>query len=93
MDWENVICPKCGSINHYSETLTGNNNVCRCLDCGHFLGNKPRTENLNNITFPFGKYKGQHVLHCNDLNYMRWVNNNMKLTGSFKKAIEFKIGL
>jgi uncharacterized protein (DUF3820 family) len=93
MDWNNVICKKCGLINDYTVTESGNQHVCKCNGCGHFLGNKPKEYNYQTIRMPFGKYKDSLICDLEDVRYLEWVIDNVPtVKGNVRKAINFKIG-
>jgi hypothetical protein len=72
MNWENVICPKCGLVNDYKITEKANNSVCTCNGCDHFLGNKPKEK--SSVRMPFGKYKDRLIsdVAIIDLPYLLW---------------------
>jgi len=92
MDWNNVTCVKCGSINDYTIKEVSGQQVCNC-GCGHFLGNKPREYEYRLIRMPFGKYKDNLICDIEDLNYLKWAYENIKINGNVLKAIKFKIGV
>jgi hypothetical protein len=79
MDWNNVVCTNCGSVEDYTITRTANNDVCRCNGCDKFLGNKPRPMvSLDEVKMPFGKYKGLTIEHISriDKQYLQWFYDN-----------------
>ena len=99
MDWKNVVCGKCGSVNDYNETLKSNNLVCRCNVCDKFLGNKPQytdearaytTKYLYNLIMPFGKHKGKKLKEVDD-NYLLWMYENTTIPDIYRAAIETKL--
>jgi len=91
-NWNELICSKCSLINDYTIIEKSNQLVCICNGCGNFLGNKPKDNyNLKNVRLPFGKYKGELVQQMTDLNYLRWLYDNTRLTGSLKASVKFKI--
>lgn len=91
-DWNNLECPKCGSINDYKITPTSNQRVCTCNVCGQFLGNKPKENvNLREYRMPFGKHKGEFIFEIQDKNYLQWILDNTNTSGNIRKAIEERI--
>lgn len=40
---------------------------------------------------PFGKYQGEVIYQMTDLNYLRWVKANCKISGGVMAAINFKL--
>ena len=94
MDWNNIRCPNCGALNEYTISQKTNQNVCICSSCNIFLGNKPKNENeidISVIKIPFGKYKGELVVNITDLNYLKWMKENCKLSSGLLKAINYKL--
>lgn len=87
MDWENVICKKCYSINNYSVVEKNGNNICRCNDCDTFLGCKPHSPGGAKKIY-FGKYKGLLISEINDPGYLEWLIENANVKGSLLLAIE-----
>lgn len=91
-NWKEVVCTSCGSINDYTITEKSNQRVCTCNGCGKFLGNKPKDNyDVKNQRMPFGKYQGEVIYQMIDLNYLRWVRDNCKLSGGVLAAINFKL--
>lgn len=91
MDWKNVICPKCKSLNDYNETIVKTQNVCRCNVCSTYIGCKPYEEVDNpkilETELTFGKYKGEMIKDIDDDKYFWWMYENIRLKGDLKKAI------
>lgn len=90
MNWNEVICPKCGLVNDYTITEKSNNSVCTCNGCDFFLGNKPKE--ANQLKMPFGKYKNILIsdVAINDLPYLLWYYRECKdkLSNSIVKALK-----
>jgi hypothetical protein len=85
---QDIICPKCGSVNDYYTELKSNNNVARCLKCDTFIKNIPQGKEP---TFYFGKYKDTKVKDIEDMPYLHWALKNVKLTSSMRLAVENQI--
>ena len=93
-NWNEVVCTSCGSINDYKIELKSNQRVCTCNGCGKFLGNRPKDNNEYDVKqqrMPFGKYQGEVIYQMTDLNYLRWVKANCKISGGVMAAINFKL--
>jgi hypothetical protein len=85
---QELICPKCGPTTDYYTELKANNNVARCLKCDSFIKNLPQG---NDPTFYFGKYKDKKVRDIEDMQYLKWVLGNLRVTSSMRLAIEKQI--
>jgi len=92
MNWDNVICKKCGSINDYRTVVKSKQHTCWCNGCSAFLGNKPQDNNIDDITMPFGKWVGVRVVDVDD-KYLFWVYENIELKGALKAAIHKKLNI
>lgn len=94
MNWENVICKKCGSENDYSIKEKSKQRVCRCNVCNNFLGCKPHELEIKNdfshVVIPFGQYKGEKINGLKD-SYLWWVYENVKIKGTLAAAIKQKL--
>jgi len=91
MDWNNIVCPRCQSI-EYELTVKNMQQTCYCKKCGKFLGNKPKDNyDIANMIMPFGKFKGQKISEILDLRYLHWVLGNIKLSNGIKQAIEHRL--
>lgn len=92
MNWDLVVCDKCGLVNDYRLEVKSNNQVCYCNGCDKFLGNKPKTDvDLKQIRMPNGKYKNEIIYLMTDLNYLRWYLENTNPKGNILKSIQFKL--
>jgi len=92
MNWDEVICKKCGLVNDYTIQEKGGQNCCYCNGCDTFLGNKPKENyDFKSMTMPFGKYKGQYISQINDLNYFNWLLKNVELKGGILAAVKWKL--
>lgn len=90
-NWKNIRCVQCGSSD-YTSNQKNNNLVINCAKCGSFIGNKPTIkEHYKEHCIPFGKYKGQKVWLIDDLNYLRWVKDTLKISATTRNAIEWKL--
>ena len=87
---EDLKCPNpnCQAINEYYTEMKANNNVARCSKCDAFIKNIPQG---GDPTFYFGKYKNQKIKDIEDINYLKWALENIKLTSSMRKAIQDRI--
>jgi uncharacterized protein (DUF3820 family) len=90
MDWNNVVCNNCGSVEDYTITRTANNDVCRCNGCDKFLGNKPRPMvSLDQVRMPFGKYKDMTIEQISkiDKQYLEWFYEKPLQQKKFSKSL------
>ena len=87
---EDLKCPNpnCNAINDYYTEMKSNNNVARCIKCDTFIKNIPQG---NEPTFFFGKYKGKKVKEVEDMSYLKWALQNLKLAAAMKDAIQKQI--
>jgi hypothetical protein len=81
---EQLICKNCGAVDKYYTQLKSNNNVARCSMCDAFIKNIPQGAEP---TFYFGKYKDKKVSEVEDMQYLKWVVEKVKLTSTMKDAI------
>ena len=84
---EDIKCNKCGSVNDYYTELKANNNVARCNKCDSFIKNIPYEE----PTFHFGKYKDKKVKEVEDMQYLKWALDKVKLSSSMRTAVTQQI--
>lgn len=84
---EELICPKCGSTTDYYTELKSNQNVARCNNCDSFIKNIPYQKPQLYV----GKYKGMPIDEIEDMSYLRWALDKMKLSAAIRKAIETRI--
>lgn len=84
---ETIKCPKCGATDQYYTELKANNNVARCSICDAFIKNIPYQQ----PALYFGKYKGKKIADIEDIEYLKWVLNNIRLSAPFKDAIQKQI--
>lgn len=85
----NTTCAKCGAVEDFTITEKSNNQVCKCNQCGHGMGNLPQA-NKEPILY-VGKYKGKSVNEIDDLPYLRWLLANVKLPPHIIAAINAKL--
>lgn len=88
MNWNEVTCYKCGSINDYKIEVKGGQNCCYCNGCNAWLGNKPKgiNEGIDELCFPFGKYKGRPISECTDQSYLEWAVESVHFNERFIQA-------
>lgn len=84
---EAVVCKKCGLINEYKIEPRGNHRTAFCSGCGSYIKHIPYQE----PTMYIGKYKGHKIADIEDLSFLTWAYDNMKLSTRQKKAVEFRI--
>jgi len=88
MNWDNVRCAKCGTVNQYTIIVKNSQQTCYCAKCGKFLGNKPKTEyQIKNLRMSFGQYKDTLICEVIDKKYLHWVLGNVKMSTALKQAI------
>lgn len=75
---ETLFCKHCNKEAEFSVVVKSNNHVAHCLECGSYIKNVPHSSAKS--VFYFGKYKGTEVDSCTDIQYLRWVLDNVKLT-------------
>ncbi len=88
MDWKNLICGKCGSVNDYNENLVNGQNVCRCNGCGNYFGNKPSDYIFEDVVIYFGKYSQSFVCEIEDSSYLVWLLIGDKIKGRLRLAVK-----
>ena len=86
---EDIVCEKCGLINEYTTKKNKMHLAAYCSGCGSYIKFMPQGEPM----LHFGKYKGQNlkISECNDLKYLLWVHDNVRLSKRYKEAIERQI--
>jgi hypothetical protein len=85
---EDIICNRCGSINDYRVEERANNRMAYCNGCGMWIKNIPHS--IQPARLYFGKHKGRLISEMtsdDDLGYLRWVSENMKLPAKIREAI------
>lgn len=80
-----LICPRCQSSNYTTE-LKANNLVATCEN-GHFIKNLPYSEPALYI----GKYKGKKITEITDVDYLKWVLQNIRQSQYIRDAIQKQI--
>ncbi len=78
-----VICKNCGLIGEYRTEKKENNLIAFCKGCNHFIQNLPYSP----PSLHFGKYKGCIIQNIEDLGYLEWVLNNVRLSELNKAAV------
>src|SRR4051812_12897154 len=79
-----VICKNCGSVNDYHIARKANNDVAYCNGCDKYIKNIPQR---NAPMLHFGKYKGQFIKDIEDVSYLEWVRDKVKLSESTRFAL------
>lgn len=82
-----IVCKKCGSVDNYNIVDSNQQKMAYCNDCKAWIKNLP----YKDPQFYFGKYKGQYIAHVNDLFYLKWVKDNIKMGESMREAISERI--
>lgn len=87
-----IVCNKCGTVNEYRTEKKSNNLVAYCTACDAYIKNLPYSE----PALHFGKYNGSLIKDLNtaeELNYLHWAYQNVKLTENVRNAIRVHLGL
>ena len=77
---------KCGAINDYRTEMKGEQKTAWCNKCNCWIKNIPYKE----PQIYFGKYKGTKIADMKtdeQLNYLRWMIDNVKITNNFREII------
>lgn len=82
-----ITCFKCGLIDDYRTEKKANNLVAYCNGCDSYIKNIPYAT----PTLHFGKYKGSEIKDIEDVGYLQWVINNVKLSEVIRHAVNERI--
>jgi len=82
-----ITCKNCGVIDDYITIMKNGQNVATCNGCQKFIKNMP----YQIPKFYIGKYKGQTISSCADLNYLKWFILNTNPKSTQKIAVESRI--
>ena len=83
-------CPHCNTVGDVATIMKSNQLTAWCRECGCFIKNIPY-KNTDEIKFYFGKYKGELINKCTDLEYLRWFSTLDKHSEKIKKALSDRI--
>lgn len=86
-----LFCRKCNQDQPVTIQVKANNHVAYCSVCGSYIKNIPHS--TEDSQFYFGKYKGTKIKDCKDLQYMKWILANVKLTEKIRDDISYRISL
>jgi hypothetical protein len=81
-----ITC-KCGAVNNYRTESKANNIVAYCNKCGAYIKNLP----YDVPKFYVGKYKGIPIDEIEDIPYLKWAVETLRLTSSVKMAVLSRI--
>lgn len=82
-----IVCKKCGTIDDYRTIDNNQHKMAYCNSCDAWIKNMP----YKDPQFYFGKYKGQYIAHVNDLFYLKWVRDNVKMAVHMRNAVNDRI--
>jgi hypothetical protein len=82
-----ITCPKCGLVDCFYTVEKANNHVAYCGGCKAYIKNIAYQE----PKFYFGKYKGHLISAIEDLQYLQWALNNIKMSESIRDAVRNQI--
>lgn len=85
---EEVICKKCGVVNEYKTEKRGNHLTAFCSACGAYIKHIPHVEPA---MFFSKKYPNMKISECEDLQYLKFVHDKIKLSKRYKEAFERRI--
>jgi hypothetical protein len=88
MKVQSITCKNCGLIDDYNIVQKGNHKTAICNGCGRYIKHLPQE---GGAKFYFGKYKDQLVSEVNDIEYLQWVWDNVKLSEKMRDAIDLKL--
>jgi len=80
-----LICPRCQSSNYTTELKSGN--LVATCENGHYIKNIPYSE----PALHFGKYKGKKITEIDDIDYLKWVLNNVHQGKHIRESIQKRI--
>ena len=79
---EQIKCNKCGSVDNYRIEEKSNNKVAFCNVCKSYIKNLP----YDVPKLYVGKYKGIPISEIEDIGYLKWAIETLRLTSSVKMA-------
>ena len=82
-----IKCLKCGAENKYHVIEKANNKVAYCDNCDSYIKNIPHDVPKLYV----GKYKGIPIDEIEDLNYLSWALETLRLTSTVKMAVMSRI--
>lgn len=78
-----ITCKNCGSVDDYRVEQKSNNRVATCNHCDRYIKNIPHDK----ARIYIGKYKGKAVDEIDDLPYLNWLFDNVKLNAHVAHAV------
>lgn len=85
---EEIVCKKCGVVNEYKTEYRGKHLTAFCTACGTYIKHIPHVEPA---MFFSKKYPDMKISECEDLQYLKWVHEKIKLSNRYKEAVERRI--
>ena len=88
---EEVVCVRCGTVNEYDVSRSGDHIKATCQNCGKYIkflkqniqGGKLKDDSL----MPYGKHKGTKLANVPS-EYLRWMYENDKLNDALKEYVD-----
>lgn len=84
---EELKCNKCGMVGLPKITVKKVHHIGRCAVCNAYIKHIGHAE----PQFYCGKYKGKPIAEIDDLEYLYWANENMKMSKYCLDALESRI--
>lgn len=78
-----VVCTSCGLVNEYTTRKNGPHTEAICKGCDKHIKFLPSAIPALYV----GKYKGKPISDIEDLNYLQWALQALKLSGHVRQAI------
>lgn len=82
-----MVCKKCGCEGIWKQERKGNNEVAYCGRCGAYIQNISYDE----PRFYIGKYKGKAIKDIDDLSYLKWAKETLRLNERTRVAVDAQI--
>lgn len=84
---EELKCKKCGVVGLPNITIKGVHHVGKCAICNAYIKHIGHAE----PQFYSGKHKGKLISEIDDLEYLYWADENMKMSKYCLDAVERRI--
>ena len=85
---DKLHCRNCQKEVSFRTEMKSGQNTAYCNECGKYLKNVPYEKDKY---FYVGKYSGICISQIEDLSYLRWAFDNMKLSPAYKEAVKNQI--
>jgi len=82
-----IVCKKCGLVNDYKTRQNAQHVEAICNGCDSHIKFLPMKEPALYV----GKYKGVPIKTIEDLNYLQWAFNTLRLSESVRDAVQARI--